>query len=286
MATRKPTSEQNAALDPALPQKKRARRRVAGALALCMAAAIVLPLVLDSEPRQVRDDVQVQIPSRDSPVTDPLPRGAGVETAPNSAAPMTGDPQAPGDDAAATAESSRASEGGGVAATASPSSVAPLAGAAVAGAAGAIAVAGKGDAASSGKNDAAATKGDAVAAKGDAVAAKSDAVAAKSDAVPTKGDAAAAKTDSKSSPKADPKAGAKSAGGFLLQIGAFASEKGATEQAQRARKAGLKAFTEKVQTPRGERIRVRAGPFTTREAADQARAKLKAHGVESTLIAP
>ena len=279
MATRKPTSEQNAALDPALPQKKRARRRVAGALALCMAAAIVLPLVLDSEPRQVRDDVQVQIPSRDSPVTDPLPRGAGVETAPNSAAPMTGDPQAPGDDAAATAESSRASEGGGVAATASPSSVAPLAGAAVAGAAGAIAVAGKGDAASSGKNDAAATKGDAVAAKGDAVAAKSD-------AVPTKGDAAAAKTDSKSSPKADPKAGAKSAGGFLLQIGAFASEKGATEQAQRARKAGLKAFTEKVQTPRGERIRVRAGPFTTREAADQARAKLKAHGVESTLIAP
>lgn len=254
MATRKPTSEQNAALDPALPQKKRARRRVVGALALCMAAAIVLPLVLDSEPRQVRDDVQVQIPSRDSPVTDPLVRGAGVEPAPNSAAPATGEPQTQRDDASAPAEASRPAEGGVAAGADSQAAgqVAPLAGVAAVAAvgAGAIAAAGKGDVASSGKGDAAAAKGDAPAAKSDS------------------------------------KAGAKSAGGFVLQIGAFASEKGATEQAQRARKAGLKAYTEKVHTPRGERIRVRAGPFTTREAADQARAKLKAHGVESTLIAP
>ena len=70
-------AKQSAALDPALPQKKRARRRVVGALAVCVAAAIVLPVVLDSEPRQVRDDVQVQIPSRDTPISEPLPGAAG-----------------------------------------------------------------------------------------------------------------------------------------------------------------------------------------------------------------
>ena len=48
-------AKQSAALDPALPQKKRARRRVVGALAVCVAAAIVLPVVLDSEPRQIRE---------------------------------------------------------------------------------------------------------------------------------------------------------------------------------------------------------------------------------------
>ena len=69
-------AKQSAALDPALPQKKRARRRVVGALAVCVAAAIVLPVVLDSEPRQIRDDVQVQIPSRDTPIGEPLPGAA------------------------------------------------------------------------------------------------------------------------------------------------------------------------------------------------------------------
>jgi len=69
-------AKQSAALDPALPQKKRARRRVVGALAVCVAAAIVLPVVLDSEPRQIRDDVQVQIPSRDTPISEPLPGAA------------------------------------------------------------------------------------------------------------------------------------------------------------------------------------------------------------------
>ena len=59
MASRSSSAKAGGALDPALPQKKRARRRLVGALAVCVAAAIVLPLVLDSEPRQVRPDVQV-----------------------------------------------------------------------------------------------------------------------------------------------------------------------------------------------------------------------------------
>ncbi|HOA93506.1 MAG TPA: hypothetical protein PKJ79_07050, partial [Quisquiliibacterium sp.] len=73
MASRSSSAKAGGALDPALPQKKRARRRLVGALAVCVAAAIVLPLVLDSEPRQVRPDVQVQIPSRDTPLNERLP---------------------------------------------------------------------------------------------------------------------------------------------------------------------------------------------------------------------
>ncbi len=54
----------------------------------------------------------------------------------------------------------------------------------------------------------------------------------------------------------------------------------------RVEAAGLDAFTEKVKTDRGMRVRVRVGPFATREAAEQARARLKAAGIEAAVIAP
>ena len=58
----------------------------------------------------------------------------------------------------------------------------------------------------------------------------------------------------------------------------------ARAQADKARKAGVRVYTETVQTAQGERTRVRVGPFASREAADQARAKLKAVGVESAVV--
>lgn len=56
-------------VDSALPEKKRARRRLIGAVALVLAMVITLPMILDSEPRPLADDISIQIPSR-SPVTD------------------------------------------------------------------------------------------------------------------------------------------------------------------------------------------------------------------------
>src|SRR5450830_723622 len=52
-------------VDPVLPEKKRARRRLIGAVALVLAVVIVLPMVLDSEPRPLADDIAIQIPSKD-----------------------------------------------------------------------------------------------------------------------------------------------------------------------------------------------------------------------------
>jgi len=46
--------------------RRRARRRLIGALALATVIAVILPWVLESEPRQGDQDVSIQIPSPDS----------------------------------------------------------------------------------------------------------------------------------------------------------------------------------------------------------------------------
>jgi DedD protein len=52
-------------VDSALPEKKRARRRLIGAVALVLAAIVGLPMILDSEPQPLTDDIAIQIPSKD-----------------------------------------------------------------------------------------------------------------------------------------------------------------------------------------------------------------------------
>ena len=52
--------------DPTIDIKKRARRRLVGAAALALLAVIVLPVVMDSEPKPGGQEVQIRIPNRDS----------------------------------------------------------------------------------------------------------------------------------------------------------------------------------------------------------------------------
>lgn len=52
--------------DEELQLKKRARRRLLGAIVLVTIAAVVLPMVLDSEPKQISQDVSIKIPAPDS----------------------------------------------------------------------------------------------------------------------------------------------------------------------------------------------------------------------------
>jgi DedD protein len=54
-----------AAADPVLPEKKRARRRLVGAIALALAVAVGLPMLLDSEPKPLASDIDIRIPSKD-----------------------------------------------------------------------------------------------------------------------------------------------------------------------------------------------------------------------------
>lgn len=55
---------QETMLDPTLPEKQRARRRLVGAIALALAAVVILPMVLDSHPKPAGDDIAISIPQR------------------------------------------------------------------------------------------------------------------------------------------------------------------------------------------------------------------------------
>lgn len=57
-------AEHDQAGDADLQLKKRARRRLIGAIALVLLAVIVLPMVMDREPRPGGPEIQVQIPSQ------------------------------------------------------------------------------------------------------------------------------------------------------------------------------------------------------------------------------
>lgn len=52
--------------DSTIDLKKRARRRLVGAVVLALLAVIVLPFVMDSEPKPTGQEIQIRIPSQDS----------------------------------------------------------------------------------------------------------------------------------------------------------------------------------------------------------------------------
>jgi DedD protein len=61
----------------------------------------------------------------------------------------------------------------------------------------------------------------------------------------------------------------------VVQVGAFADPAKAREARQKLEKAGIKSYTQVVDTKEGQRTRVRAGPFSTREEAEQVAAKIR-----------
>lgn len=90
--------------DAAMQIKKRARRRLIGAAALALFAAIILPMVMDDEPAVTLKDIQVRIPSPDEGVAQrlaPKPPDA-VPAAPTVgrevAQPAVAEPAKPGAD--------------------------------------------------------------------------------------------------------------------------------------------------------------------------------------------
>ena len=90
--------------DPMLPEKKRARRRLVGAVALALAAAVGLPMLLDSAPKPLAGDIAIQIPSKDKAAPLPVP-GAAEPGAAADAAPSDAAPAAARDKAVAAADS-------------------------------------------------------------------------------------------------------------------------------------------------------------------------------------
>jgi len=77
-----------AATDEQSDLRRRARRRLIGAMALVTVIAVVLPWVLEREPRPGDQDVSIQIPSPDSSAfKSPVAAGKSVEPAPEAKPP-------------------------------------------------------------------------------------------------------------------------------------------------------------------------------------------------------
>ena len=74
-------------------------------------------------------------------------------------------------------------------------------------------------------------------------------------------------------------AAAAQSGRFVVQVGAFAEAGKVADVRQKLEAAGLKTFTQVVQTKDGPRTRVRVGPFSNRADADKAAARAKALGL-------
>jgi DedD protein len=68
------------------------------------------------------------------------------------------------------------------------------------------------------------------------------------------------------------------AGEFSVQVFAFSDDKGANSLVNKLKGKGFPAYTEPVTTSRGTLWRVRVGPFPSREGASAARDKLKGEG--------
>jgi DedD protein len=97
-------AENATSADAELQLKKRARRRLVGATALALLAIIVLPMVMDREPRPPARDIQVRIPSPESNTLPPLRAPVAAPPAEHPASPANAEPAAPASTTASAAE--------------------------------------------------------------------------------------------------------------------------------------------------------------------------------------
>jgi DedD protein len=248
--------------DEELQLKKRARRRLVGAIVLVSAVAVILPMVLDSEPKSVNKNVDIQIPPSDSAEFKPktaTPTPNVIE----GSVPVTQPPAEtlPPEKAAAAPE-------------AEPSASSKAA-------------------ASVGK-DGAIGSAKPVAGAGSVAADESVPTTiqpARESAKPELAEARQGVSDSgkeRSSPaKEQSKSSAKdasAANAYIVQVAALSDASRAKKLQKQIAGAGVKAYTEVVSTKSGAVTRVRAGPYSTREAAEKARARLKKVGLDSKVV--
>jgi DedD protein len=71
---------------------------------------------------------------------------------------------------------------------------------------------------------------------------------------------------------------------LVVQVGAFADTTKAREARLKLEKAGLKTYTQVVDTKDGQRTRVRVGPFSNRAEAEKAATKIKSLGLPVTIL--
>lgn len=236
--------------DAELQLKKRARRRLVGAVAFAGFAAVVLPMIMDQEPQPAVRDVEIRIPGQDEKPF--APAFAAPAPAPSAQKPLP-------DVGNATAAAPKPENNG------AKMPEKPLAAAAEKPVA--VAVVSPTE-----KKD---------------IPAKPEKAAEKPVAKP------AEKAKEKAATAADPRVSAilegktpeAKAGQHVILIGAFSNAANVGTLQKKLSELGIRVYTENLDSPQGRKIRVRAGPFATRDAGEKALEKMKRIGVSGVLTA-
>lgn len=196
--------------------RKRARRRLVGAIVLVTVAVMILPMVLDQEPRPVTHDIAITIPPKGDaasfapkavPAAEaprPAPPPAAAKPAPKPAEPAAEPPKAPAEPEKPKAEPPAAARSG---------EPAPAAEA-----------------------------------------------------------------------KAKPDTSGARAEAFVVQLDAFSNPENAKQQQKKLSAAGITSYTETVKTQKGELTRVRVGPYSSRQQAEQMRDRIHRIGVNAVVV--
>lgn len=207
--------------DEELQLKKRARRRLVGAIVLVLLAVVLLPLVLEKEPKPVAQDISIQIPPQDTSgtfnskivsIADPasgVNATQGVQNPVAVAPKLNAQPPSPVTNNPVPVEPIK------------PQTTPP-------------------------------------------VEAKPKQIDVNQDTL-KKAEPAKTKAPEK---------------GFVVQLATFAEPENAKQLQAKLTGLGIKSYTEILKTPKGNRTRVRAGPFASRQAAEETRDKLKAKGMQ------
>lgn len=235
--------------DAQLHLKKRARRRLVGAIFFVSVVAVVLPMVMDHEPRQSVQDVEIRIPGQDEKPFAPKFAAAPVE---------------------------KAAEKPVAVAVPKPPAVAPEADPAGQPTARVVEVL---------KDSKPAEKPAAKPEKtSEKPLAKVPGKPAEKTADKPRVDEAKRAAAILNAQAADVRPAAKG-GEYLVLIGAFSNEANVKNLKTKLSEQGIKTFSEPLDTPQGKKTRVRAGPFANREAAEKALRKMQQIGVSGVVAA-
>jgi DedD protein len=239
----------------------RSRRRLIGAVVLVVIGVIGFPLIFETQPRPIPVDIPIEIPRKDG--LPPLAVPSARAVAPNAAqAPVLAAPSA-----AASAPVTAA-----VTAPAAKPTAAPVE-----------------EVIAPGKPPVAVSSLPVIVAPAKLPATTASAVApsltVKPPAKPTAPTESARATALLEgiAPAATASVSQESAR-FVVQVGAFAENSSARETRLKVEKLGLKTYVQVAETPAGKRIRVRVGPYASKEEAEQAKTKLKAGGFPADLL--
>ena len=316
MSRPKSRNGSDSAADASLAEKKKARHRLVGAIALCLVAAFVVPMLLESEPRTglrslpmtveaAANSTRADQPWIRPPVADEAARSVMPDqvvmleegAAGQPATSGQGAPRAPGDQPSVNLPDLSARTGQDPETPATPATPAvPPSSPQPARSAASDTAAGRGRAAA-GQDAANPARPARPATSPSGNTAQRPANAPLPKPLPMTQGGAQSDADSRpdvlarlidqvdsGSNAARPTARQQSRR-FLVQVGAYSNVKSARAAVDRVAKAGLNAYQETVKTSNGDWIRVRVGPFASREDAEQAQQALKRAGVTAALIA-